>query len=202
MDPASLLSPWLRPTWRRHGSARIMLGPISSMLERPDQQYAHVVTSLRLSRTRPASFPQDVHQRERLQLPGIAREAVHSVGAVRKGGLYQGGFEGPHRGYGKEETVRVPYPAACRLAAWWAGHWLCLHTALRKTQLSVCFHALQGSASINLYVDQDYAAVFLDLRGDISILPDLELPTLEGELGVLLTVGFGSVSVHGLIRLG
>lgn len=66
----------------------------------------------------------------------------------------------------------------------------------------MCFHALQGSASINLYVDQDYAAVFLDLRGDISLLPDLDLPTLEGELGVLLTVGFGSVSMHGVVRTG
>lgn len=54
----------------------------------------------------------------------------------------------------------------------------------------------QGTASINLYVDQDFAAIFLDLRGEINVLPDLPVPRVNGELGVLMVVAFGSVSAH------
>ncbi len=69
---------------------------------------------------------------------------------------------------------------------------LLLYTNLHVLWYGAVF-GTQGTASINLYVDQDYAAVFLDLRGEINVLPDLPVPRVNGELGVLMVVAFGSV---------
>ncbi len=52
----------------------------------------------------------------------------------------------------------------------------------------------KGRASMNLYVDQSQAAIFLDLQGEIDILPELDIPPVEGELGVLLSVGYGGTA--------
>lgn len=51
----------------------------------------------------------------------------------------------------------------------------------------------QGQISIDLYVDQNNVALFLDCKGEIDILPVLDIPPIKGELGVLLSIGFGEV---------
>ncbi len=57
----------------------------------------------------------------------------------------------------------------------------------------------QGQISIDLYVDQNNVALFLDCKGEIDILPVLDIPPIKGELGVLLSIGFGEVR-RGIIR--
>ncbi len=52
----------------------------------------------------------------------------------------------------------------------------------------------KGQASVNLYVDHNQAAIFLDLQGEIDVLPVLDIPPVDGELGVLLSVGYGGTA--------
>lgn len=54
-----------------------------------------------------------------------------------------------------------------------------------------------GRATFALYLDQNRAAIFLNIAGDIKITTALQIPPVNGQLGVILTVDFGSaVSAH------
>lgn len=58
-----------------------------------------------------------------------------------------------------------------------------------------------GRATFALYLDQNRAAIYLNIVGDIKIITALGLPPTNGQLGVLLTVNFGSgVSAHHIGR--
>ncbi len=52
----------------------------------------------------------------------------------------------------------------------------------------------KGTAAMDLYVDQNQAAIFLDLKGEIDVLPVLDIPPIQGELGVILSVGYGGTA--------